>query len=44
MVVGNPGHPGPNVAKHVVEEHQQGQEHAVVKHVEEVLVLETTMS
>ena len=44
MVSGHPGQPGPTVAQYVVEEHQQGQEHAVVKHVEEVLVLETTMS
>jgi len=43
MEYGNPGHPGQNVAKYVVVEHQQEQDHAVVKYVEEGLALGTTM-
>ena len=44
MVSGHPGQAGPTVAQYVVEEHQQEQDHALVKHVEEVPVLGTTMS
>ena len=43
MVFGHPGQDGLHVANHVVEEHQQGQDHAVAKHVEENLALETRM-
>ena len=43
MVFGQPGQDGLNAAKHVVEENQQEQGHAVVKHVEENLALETTV-
>ena len=43
MVSGHPGQAGPTVAQYVVEEHQQEQDHALGKHVEESLVLETTL-
>ena len=43
MVFGHLGHPGLTVAKNVGEEHQQEQEPAVVKNVEENLALEITL-
>jgi len=43
MEYGNPGHPGQNVAKYVVVEPHQEQDHALVNYVEEVLVLGTAM-
>ena len=43
MVSGHPGQAGPTVAQHVVEEHQQEQDHALAKHVEESHALETTL-
>ena len=43
MVFGHPGQAGPTVAQYVVEEHQQDQDHALGKHVEESLALGTTL-
>ena len=43
MEYGNPGHPGQNVAKYVVVEPHQEQDHALVNYVEEVLVLGTAL-
>jgi len=43
MVSGHPGQAGPIVAQHVVEEHQQDQDHALAKQVEENLALGTTL-
>ena len=43
MVFGHPGQDGLHVANHVVEEHQQGQDPAVVQAVVEILVPERTM-